>query len=107
MNMLNRVLASTALGIFAISSPAMSVPNEPGLLAQATTSTKRPITIAVKEITNEAGDVWWWKPALSKRLTDMLATELKDTGNFTVVERAGLNKVLDEQALANSGNSTR
>ena len=103
MNMLNRVLASTALGIFAISSPAMSVPNEPGLLAQATTSTKRPITIAVKEITNEAGDVWWWKPALSKRLTDMLATELKDTGNFTVVERAGLNKVLDEQALANSG----
>lgn len=72
------------------------------VIAQATPS-KRPVTIAVKEITNEAGDVWWWRPAVSKKLTDMLATELKDTGNFTVVERAGLDKVLDEQTLAQSG----
>jgi curli biogenesis system outer membrane secretion channel CsgG len=101
----NQSLATLALlaGLCAGSPAALSDPYKSHILAQTPTTTRRPITIAVKEITNEAGSIWWWRPALSKQLTDMLATELKDTGHFTVVERQGLNKVLDEQALANSG----
>ena len=64
---------------------------------------RQPVTVAVKEITNNASGVWWWSPRVSKQLTDMLSNELKATGNFTLVERAGLKKVLDEQELAELG----
>ena len=64
---------------------------------------RQPVTVAVKEITNNASGVWWWSPRVSKQLTDMLSNELKSTGNFTLVERAGLKKVLDEQELAELG----
>ena len=37
---------------------------------------------------------------MSKKLTDMLANELKSSGNFTLVERQSINKVLSEQELA-------
>ena len=101
----SQTAASLALiaGLCAGSPAALSAPQAGEWIAQGPTSARKPITIAVKEITNEAGDVWWWRPALSQKLTDMLATELKDTGHFTVVERAGLSKVLDEQSLAQSG----
>ena len=71
-------------------------------ISQAVAS-RPPVTIAIKEITNDVGDVWWWSPNIARRLTAMLANELKSTGHFTVVERAGLGKVLDEQALAEAG----
>ena len=64
---------------------------------------RQPVTVAVKEITNNASGVWWWGPRVSKQLTDMLSNELKATGNFTIVERASLKTVLDEQELAELG----
>ena len=59
--------------------------------------------MAVKEITNNTAGVWWWSPRVSKQLTDMLSNELKASGNFTLVERAGVKQVLDEQELAELG----
>ena len=64
---------------------------------------RQPVTVAVKEITNNSSGVWWWSPRVSKQLTDMLSNELKATGNFTLVERASLKTVLDEQELAELG----
>ena len=64
---------------------------------------RQPVTVAVKEITNNASGVWWWSPRVSKQLTDMLSNELKATGNFTLVERVSLKTVLDEQELAELG----
>jgi curli biogenesis system outer membrane secretion channel CsgG len=72
------------------------------LISQAMAS-RPPITIAVREITNDVGNVWWWSPNVARRLTAMLTNELQSTGHFTVVERVGLGKVLDEQALAEAG----
>jgi curli biogenesis system outer membrane secretion channel CsgG len=106
MNLSKFSLISVILiGINIHGAPVLANANSSSTyLAQAgSISSRKPVTIAVKEITNEAGNIWWWKPSLGKGLTDMLATELKDTGNFTVVERGGLNKVLDEQELAKLG----
>ena len=104
MNLPNLFTAVTILTALIVAPPAaLANPSGTTLIAQAATKAQKPVTIAVKEITNEAGDVWWWRPALSRQLTDMLSTELKDTGNFTVVERNKLGKVLDEQALADAG----
>mgnify|MGYP001999947679 FL=1 len=64
---------------------------------------RQPVTIAVKEITNNASGVWWWSPRVSKQLTDMLSNELKATGNFTLVERQGVKQVLSEQELSDLG----
>ena len=64
---------------------------------------RQPVTIAVKEITNNASGVWWWSPRVSKQLTDMLANELKATGNFTLVERQSIKQVLSEQELSDLG----
>ena len=64
---------------------------------------RQPVTVAVKEITNNASGVWRWSPRVSKQLTDMLSNELKATGNFTLVERVSLKTVLDEQELAELG----
>ena len=80
----------------------MSLPT--GVAAQVRgVAPRRPITVAVKEITNNTAGVWWWSPRVSKQLTDMLSNELKASGNFTLVERAGVKQVLDEQELAELG----
>jgi len=72
-------------------------------LAQIRGTAYKPVTIAVKKITNNAGSIWWWRPSLSKKLSDMLANELKSTGHFTLVERQSINQVLDEQELSDLG----
>ena len=94
---------AAATGFSLIPQPGLSQQLNYSLISQSISPSRKPVTIAVREITNEAGSIWWWRPALSKQLSDMLATELKDTGNFTVVERQSLGKVLDEQALAEAG----
>ena len=71
--------------------------------AQLSPMSSRPVTVAVKEITNEARNTWWWSPSVSRKLTNMLSNELKNTGHFTIVERQGLKKVLSEQELADLG----
>ena len=75
----------------------------PPAQAQISGMASGPVTVAVKEITNSATGTWWWSPAVSTKLTGMLANELKSTGHFTVVERQGLKKVLSEQELADLG----
>ena len=91
-------VSSLALaGLISVSLPT-------GVAAQVRgVAPRRPITVAVKEITNNTAGVWWWSPRVSKQLTDMLSNELKASGNFTLVERAGVKQVLDEQELAELG----
>lgn len=84
-------------------SPVLASATSSKVLTSQAVASRPPITIAIKEITNDVGEVWWWSPSVARRLTAMLANELKSTGHFTVVERVGLGKVLDEQALAEAG----
>ena len=75
----------------------------------------KPITIAVRKFKNFAGDfaengvvegvngekvrVGFWKPSFEIRLAEVLTNELANTGHFTVVERANLYEVYEEQSL--------
>ena len=97
---MRRFVSSIALaGLMPVALGAQS----PALAQVRGVAPRQPVTVAVKEITNNASGVWWWSPRVSKQLTDMLSNELKSTGNFTLVERAGVKKVLDEQELAELG----
>lgn len=59
-------------------------------------------SLGVAEFKNET-NVSWWYSDVGKDLSAMLANELAATGKFKVVERTKLDKVLDEQDLAESG----
>lgn len=59
-------------------------------------------SIGVAEFTNETSAGWWYG-GVGRDLAGMLANELAGTGKFKVVEREKLDKVLDEQDLADSG----
>ncbi|HYI10971.1 MAG TPA: CsgG/HfaB family protein [Thermoanaerobaculia bacterium] len=61
----------------------------------------RPV-LGVSEFKNETS-VSWWNAEVARDLTDMLTNELAATNKFKIVERAKLDKVLDEQDLADSG----
>ncbi len=79
------------------------------------TKESKPITIAVRKFKNFAGDfaengvvegvngekvrVGFWKPSFEIKLAEVLTNELANTGHFTVVERANLYEVYDEQSL--------
>lgn len=93
MKLVNVIAAAALIG--------SSTTAQPGL-AQIGGMSSGPIAVAVKEITNDA-TAWWWSPNVSRKLTSMLANELKSTGHFTVVERDALKKVLSEQELADMG----
>ena len=96
--MKRKTLAEKLLPIL-LASSALGIPS----YAQIGSMSSGPVTVAVKEITNEARNTWWWSPSVSRQLTNMLANELKSTGHFTIVERQGLKKVLNEQELAELG----
>lgn len=59
-------------------------------------------SIGVAEFKNESG-AGWWRGGVGWELSGMLSNELSSTGSFRVVERAKLDKVLEEQNLAASG----
>lgn len=59
-------------------------------------------SIGVAEFKNESG-AGWWRGGVGWELSGMLSNELSSTGNFRIVERAKLDKVLEEQNLAASG----
>ena len=47
----------------------------------------RPVTIAVRKVKDKANAGGWWRPAYEDKLADIMATELANSGNFTVVGR--------------------
>jgi curli biogenesis system outer membrane secretion channel CsgG len=59
-------------------------------------------TLGVAEFKNETSAGWWYSD-VGNDLSGMLANELAGTGNFRIVERDKLDRVLDEQDLAASG----
>lgn len=59
-------------------------------------------SIGVAEFKNESGAAWW-RGGVGWELSGMLSNELSSTGSFRIVERAKLEKVLEEQNLAASG----
>ena len=58
--------------------------------------------IGVAEFRNDTSAGWWYGGA-GRELAGMLSNELSNTGKFRVVEREKLDKVLEEQDLAESG----
>ncbi len=58
--------------------------------------------VGVAEFQNDTS-AGWWTGGVGRELAGMLANELSGTGKFKVVEREKLDKVLDEQDLADSG----
>lgn len=46
----------------------------------------RPVTIAVRKVKDRAS-AGWFRPAYEQKLADIMATELANSGNFTVVGR--------------------
>lgn len=59
-------------------------------------------SIGVAEFKNESG-AGWWRGGVGWELSGMLSNELSSSGDFRVVERSKLGKVLEEQNLAASG----
>ena len=59
-------------------------------------------SIGVAEFQNDTS-AGWWSGGVGRELAGMLSNELAGTGKFKVVEREKLDKVLDEQDLADSG----
>jgi len=58
--------------------------------------------VGVAEFKNESA-AGWWRGGVGWELSGMLSNELSSSGDFRVVERAKLEKVLEEQNLAASG----
>jgi curli biogenesis system outer membrane secretion channel CsgG len=59
-------------------------------------------SLGVAEFKNDTTASWWYSN-VGNDLSGMLTNELAGTGKFKVVERSKLDKVLDEQDLADSG----
>ena len=58
--------------------------------------------LGVAEFQNDTS-AGWWSGGVGRELAGMLANELAGTEKFKIVEREKLDKVLDEQDLADSG----
>jgi curli biogenesis system outer membrane secretion channel CsgG len=79
-----RKVFTLAMCLFAVSAMAA----EPG--------------VGVAEFSNDTAASWWYGGA-GREMASMLSNELSATGKFRVVEREKLQKVLDEQDLAEAG----
>ncbi len=71
-------------------------------LAAGTAYAQGKPSVGVAEFKNESA-AGWWRGGVGWELSGMLSNELSSTGSFRVVERAKLEKVLEEQNLAASG----
>lgn len=56
------------------------------MLRDAKAQFGKPVTVAVRKVEDQAG-ASWWRPSFEKTLQKMLSTELKNSGNFTVIGR--------------------
>lgn len=59
------------------------------------------LKIAVFEFKDRTGYAWWYD--MAQGLTDMLTTQLINSGKFDVVERTQINRIMEEKSLAQSG----
>lgn len=71
-------------------------------LSTAAAAQERP-SLGVAEFDNHVGGLYWWHSGVGTDLSDMLTNELAATNAFTIVERANLEPVLQEQDLAQAG----
>ena len=72
-----------------------------GFSANALAAGGKP-SVGVAEFKNESA-AGWWRGGVGWELSGMLSNELSSSGDFRIVERAKLEKVLEEQNLAASG----
>ena len=72
-----------------------------GLSANAFAAGGKP-AVGVAEFKNETA-AGWWTGSVGWELSGMLSNELSSSGDFRIVERSKLEKVLEEQNLAASG----
>lgn len=72
-----------------------------GFSANALAAGSKP-SVGVAEFKNESA-AGWWRGGVGWELSGMLSNELSSSGDFRIVERAKLEKVLEEQNLAASG----
>ena len=105
------ILATLGASSLLLPPLTASAQTSSGMSTRLASRSSTPITIAVRKFTNMAGQfaedgrdadgnlVGWFKPSFQIRLAEILATELANTGNFTVVERERLYEALQEQAL--------
>jgi curli biogenesis system outer membrane secretion channel CsgG len=73
-----------------------------GIAVSGSASAAGKPALGVAEFKNESA-AGWWRGGVGWELSGMLSNELSSSGNFRVVERAKLEKVLEEQNLAASG----
>lgn len=78
------------------------------LIAAVQTSTaqkrlKKRIAVFVFDDKSDSNFGWWGSKSVGEGMSDMLVTELVKTGNYKVIEREQLNKLLAEQDLGQSG----
>jgi len=71
-----------------------------GFSANALAAGGKP-SVGVAEFKNESA-AGWWRGGVGWELSGMLSNELSSSGDFRIVERAKLEKVLEEQNLAAS-----
>jgi len=73
-----------------------------GLLASGPALAAKPV-LGVAEFKNTATGAFWFNPGVGRELASMVSNELVSSGKFSVVERAKVDTVLQEQDLAASG----
>ncbi len=71
--------------------------------AQEKTGKKKRVAVFVFEDKTEHRYHWWNGQSVGDGMSDMLTTTLVKSGRYTVIERAQMDKLLQEQGLAMSG----
>ena len=81
---------------------AFSIGSISALQAQKQGRKKR-IAVFAFEDKSDSNWSWWGNKGVGEGMSDMVTTELVQTGDFTVIERDRLNELLQEQDLGASG----
>jgi curli biogenesis system outer membrane secretion channel CsgG len=96
MNIMEKNRYSTLLLILAFLGIAQIT------VAQNPTIKKRVAVFVFEDKTDKSWH-WWNNKGVGEGMSDMLTTELVKSGEYTVIERSELDKILAEQALGASG----
>ncbi len=94
------------LPLLAAASVAAAAPPAPSRGKEAPRVFKKRIAVMAIEDKIVTGNHREFVSTIAGGMTEMLTTALRDTGQFVVVERAGINDILGEQDLAARGITT-